>query len=194
MQFEMIQGSIGSAILFTSTENSEDLLQLERSTEASVARDTCTTRQDLQGGQLGRGTIHCLYVATVELRELSILCFCFVLGYLFLLKGFCTPRQLSFNVFVNSIGLFSLKICFQIYSRLKYLSCLSVGFPSTMLVMRNLWLLFLHLCIYFLLWPCCRDVWLVFFPALFCLLLFNVIDCRSFSFRPFWVLTDQFLV
>lgn len=62
----MTHGSTGSAILCTSTGNSVDSPLLERNTGVFVARDTCTTRLDLQEGQTGRETTHSLFAATVN--------------------------------------------------------------------------------------------------------------------------------
>lgn len=66
----MTQGSIGSAILFTSTGNCADSPLLEKSTEVSGGRDTCITRQDLQEGQHGRGTTLSPFGVTVDLRDI----------------------------------------------------------------------------------------------------------------------------
>ena len=78
----MTQGSTGSAILFTSTESFVDSHLLERNTGVSVGRGTCTTRPDLPGGQLGRGTTLSLFDATADCHDfdgiwISGVCFIF---------------------------------------------------------------------------------------------------------------------
>ncbi|KAK6155896.1 hypothetical protein DH2020_010144 [Rehmannia glutinosa] len=52
----MTQGSTGFAILSTNTGSFVDLLPLERNTEVSEERATCTTKHVLQEGPPGRGT------------------------------------------------------------------------------------------------------------------------------------------
>lgn len=59
-----------------------DSLLPERNTEVCVGRGTRTTRPDLPGGRLGRGTIHSPFDATVDRHDIGGVCiglFCFLL-------------------------------------------------------------------------------------------------------------------
>lgn len=74
MQSEMIQGSTGSVTLFISTESFVDSPLQERNTGVSAERGTCTTRPDLPGGQLGRGTPPSPFDATVDRHDFDGVC------------------------------------------------------------------------------------------------------------------------
>ena len=80
MPFAMTQESTGSATQYTSTGNSADSPLLARNTGVFVARDTCTTRLDLQEGQTGRETTLSLFDATGDPLD-HIWCFCYRLTF-----------------------------------------------------------------------------------------------------------------
>ena len=105
MPSAMTQESTGSAIQCTSTGSSVASPLLARNTGDFVARDTCTTRPDLQEGQTGRGTTLSLFAAIVDPLD-HIWCFCYyrlcfisVLGF----KNFETLLMLCLDILKSSM-------------------------------------------------------------------------------------------
>ena len=81
MQFEMIQGSTGSASLCTNTGSFAVSHLQERNTEDSVERVTGTTKHALLAGPLGKGTTRSPFVGIVDFGSSSLdllLAFCFL--------------------------------------------------------------------------------------------------------------------
>ena len=72
MQFEMIQGSTGSASLCTNTGSFAVSHLQERNTEDSVERVTGTTKHALLAGPLGKGTTRSPFVGIVDFGSSSL--------------------------------------------------------------------------------------------------------------------------